>query len=203
MGKIAKKCSFWHLVITLQLKENNRVKKYIEQNPDKKEAYIEHAKFLMRVGEGTEPVIEHENLMPGCIEIPQHYLLDEKANEIEDLLKFVFPEIFGDISEIDLDHERAILCPINKDVDEVNEIALKFLSQSNNSLEIQQFCSADSVQSGSKDTLASFLPIEFINTLTPNGMPNHRLKLFNGYSNNIFKSLIKSFLVFKFSLLSH
>jgi hypothetical protein len=204
MSKIVKKAIFWEQVITLKLKENNRVNKFIASDPDNQRHYIEHAEFLLRVGNGTESEFPHAELAPGCIKVPENYLLDkEKEGSIEELLRFVFPEIFSGISSgvVELDHERAILCPINKvshvscfmyslfsiskffllkDVDEVNEAALKFLTEFNHTLAIETYASADSAVAGSKDTLASFLPTEFINTLTPSGMPSHILKVFSG-----------------------
>ena len=117
VDKIVKKSFFWHLVTTLKLKENNRVKKFVALHPDNAAHYIEHAEFLLRVGNGTEEEYKHKDLMPGCIKIPEKYLLDsENEGTIENLLRFVFPQIFdskGD-NDFNLDHECAILCPINK-----------------------------------------------------------------------------------------
>ena len=68
--------------------------------------------------------------MEGSIKIPEQYVLetngDNEDDDMKNLLKFVYPEIFQDISEVEIDHERAILCPLNKDANQVNEEALKY-----------------------------------------------------------------------------
>ena len=161
------------------------MKRFIQEDPSNEAYYEEYANFLLRVGEGREREIHDENLMEGSIKIPNQFVLDSDEkfpdNDIKNLLKFVYPEIFGDISEVEIDHEKAILCPLNKDSDEVNNVALKYLSQNNTSLSINNYLSADTFDTNSKDTLASFLSTEFINTLSPSGLPSHMIKLFNGY----------------------
>ena len=184
MGKIAKFVSFWSLVHTYKMKENNGVKRFIREDPTNENAYKDHADFLLRVGEGKESVVDDDNLMEGSIKIPEQYVLetngDNEDDDMKNLLKFVYPEIFQDISEVEIDHERAILCPLNKDANQVNEEALKILAENNTSLGINSYLSADTVDANSKDTLASFLSTEFINTLNPPGLPSHFIKLFNG-----------------------
>jgi len=67
---------------------------------------------------------------------------------------------------------KGILTTLNKDVDYLNDIALEKLAGNTATLE-----SADSVISGDELPNENIYPIEFLNTLTPSGMPPHSLQI--------------------------
>ena len=69
-------------------------------------------------------------------------------------------------------HERAIICPINEDVEEINNICLDKIDG-----EAHCYLSADSCVH--KDDEVAF-PTEFINEQTPASCPAHILKLKEG-----------------------
>jgi len=67
---------------------------------------------------------------------------------------------------------KGILTPLNKDVDFLNSIALDKIRSPIIILE-----SADTVFSSDGLQNDNLCPIEFLNSLTPSGMPPHELKL--------------------------
>ena len=66
-------------------------------------------------------------------------------------------------------HERAIICARNQDVEEINNICLNMIDG-----EITECLSADRCLH-KKDEVN--FPVEFINQQTPNGCPQHSLKI--------------------------
>uniref|UniRef100_A0A8C5M9U6 ATP-dependent DNA helicase n=1 Tax=Leptobrachium leishanense TaxID=445787 RepID=A0A8C5M9U6_9ANUR len=83
-------------------------------------------------------------------------------------------EIYGD--HLQPDHisqfeKTAILCPKNCDVDNINEEVLSLLEG-----ESRTYLSTDSIDDESQEDKDNY-PIEFLNELTPSGMPVHKLKL--------------------------
>ena len=81
----------------------------------------------------------------------------------------VFPDLENNISNQSWLEGRAILTPTNKEVDAINEIIMDWLPGESTILS-----SADSLE----DSEDSFrFNTEYINTLRPNGIPNHILTL--------------------------
>jgi len=67
--------------------------------------------------------------------------------------------------------DRAILCPKNEDTFELNDDVLSRLEGDS-----QTYYSVDSIDATDDEERLNF-PVEFLNTLTPSGMPPHELKL--------------------------
>ena len=69
--------------------------------------------------------------------------------------------------------DGCVLAALNEDVDEINDFALnRFPGR------IVEVFSADSA----KEDQEQLYPVEFLNTLQPNGFPNHKLRLKVCYS---------------------
>ncbi len=67
--------------------------------------------------------------------------------------------------------KRAILCPKNEHVQKLNEENLNILDG-----DFHTYLSDDSIDS-TDDTEKKNFPVEFLNSITPSGMPCHKLKL--------------------------
>ena len=88
---------------------------------------------------------------------------------MKNFCKEVFPDLENNISNQSWLEGRAILTPTNKEVDAINEIIMDWLPGESTILS-----SADSLE----DSEDSFrFNTEYINTLRPNGIPNHILTL--------------------------
>ena len=161
----------WVHVQLFPLTENVRIKNA------KSDDAVQYDKFLVDVGEGkieTNPKIEEY-----MIKVPDE--MQSQADDVPGFVKEVFPNLQERI-RIGLEerdslghtwnhfvHERAIICPRNQDVEDINDICLHMMDG-----EITEYLSADKCLH-KKDEVN--FPTEFINEQTPNSCPQHRLKL--------------------------
>ena len=90
---------------------------------------------------------------------------------LKKLILKIFYDINSNYQNKNYIRDRVILTTKNNDVEEINQKILEQIPE-----EIHEFLSADSVED--KETVdQSLYPIEFLNTLTPSGMPPHKLIL--------------------------
>src|SRR6267154_365002 len=118
--------------------------------------------WLIKLGNGE--MTNDKGLPEDIIEIPDHFICQGS----------LINEIFGDSlsgQDIDKYSKIAILSPKNTDVDDINEQVLSLLDET-----IVTYLSADSIDD-SDDKDKENYPIEFLNELTPSGMPVHNMHL--------------------------
>jgi ATP-dependent DNA helicase PIF1 len=101
------------------------------------------------------------------IELPDDILCS--GSTLEDLVEEIFPNLGNDNADLSYMTRRVILTPKNSDVDRINEIVSGKLSGS-----AVVYSSADSIEDEEQSHL---FPVEFLNSLTPNGLPSHKLSL--------------------------
>nr|XP_047131763.1 uncharacterized protein LOC101240932 [Hydra vulgaris] len=146
------KCSLqWQWVQKFTLTENMRVR----------DGEGDFSEWLLKLGCGTIPGKE-EDPFKGCIEIPQQCIIRENESIVE--------KIFGDAQQDDY-AKRVILTPTNVDSLSMNEEVLERLHG-----EVKTYLSADQIDTDDLHERNNF-PVEFLNSLTPSGMPTHCLKL--------------------------
>nr|XP_047146316.1 ATP-dependent DNA helicase pif1-like [Hydra vulgaris] len=146
------KCSLqWQWVQKFTLTENMRVR----------DGEGDFSEWLLKLGSGTIPGKE-EDPFKGCIEIPQQCIIRENESFVE--------KIFGDAQQDDY-AKRVILTPTNVDSLSINEEVLERLHG-----EVKTYLSADQIDTDDLNERNNF-PVEFLNSLTPSGMPTHCLKL--------------------------
>jgi ATP-dependent DNA helicase PIF1 len=142
--------------------------KYIHQNIAKRctinitgdQAF---SNYLLDVGNGRHPILN--DLGEFRTRIPEEFISKEKG--LRNFCRSVFGNLENNYQNGQWLASRAIICPTNSEVDRVNELILKEFPG-----EEQMYKSCDSVQEN-----AHQYPLEFINRLTPSGMPPHRLLL--------------------------
>nr|XP_047141267.1 uncharacterized protein LOC101235929 [Hydra vulgaris] len=146
------KCSeHWQYVQRFSLTENMRVQIGEE----------EFSQWLLKLGSGTLPV-KPEDPLRGCIEIPEQCFVNDN--------EFIAEKIFGGTEEADYAN-CAILTPTNIDLLAINEEVLDRLPG-----DTKIYLSSDSIETDDHNEIYNF-PVEFLNSLTPSGMPVHCLKL--------------------------
>nr|XP_047142924.1 uncharacterized protein LOC124817156 [Hydra vulgaris] len=146
------KCSLqWQWVQKFTLTENMRVR----------DGEGDFSEWLLKLGSGTIPGKE-EDPFKGCIEILQQCIIRENESIVE--------KIFGDAQQDDY-AKRVILTPTNVDSLSINEEVLERLHG-----EVKTYLSADQIDTDDLNERNNF-PVEFLNSLTPSGMPTHCLKL--------------------------
>ncbi|KAG5560902.1 hypothetical protein RHGRI_004059 [Rhododendron griersonianum] len=121
--------------------------------------------FLLRIGNGEEKTTGDE-----MVEIPSKMLIkiEENDNPENALISAVYPSIQQNSESAEYITKRAILAPKNETVDILNEKLITFFPS-----EARIFWSYDEAI----DDTHNYYPEEFLNTLTPNGLPPHKLVL--------------------------
>ncbi|XP_073295870.1 ATP-dependent DNA helicase PIF1-like [Primulina huaijiensis] len=123
--------------------------------------------FLLQIGSGIEPTDSEGN-----IKIPDEMIIKYSKNDEESyevmLINHTFPNLKENAESTEYMTSRAILTSINEYVDKLNEKIIHFFQG-----EGKTYASFDETV----DDTHNFYPQEFLNTLTPNGMPPHRLVL--------------------------
>ena len=168
-----KKSPLWRFFTVFELNENMRI------GQDQSLQHFD--RWLLKLGNGELRTVGE----PDSIQIPPENLTeiqdDSRINIKESLMQFVekiFPDIGANFRApeqqwISWIAERAILTPKNRSVDEINAIVIQDLLPG----EAIVLSSADSTCDPKDSTR---FPIEFLNKLTPAGLPPHRLYLKKG-----------------------
>ena len=127
--------------------------------------------FLLKMGEGKIEV--DSDLGDDYIKLPDDIVFDKTT--FNELISEIFKDINTKYQTNDYNDyikDRVILSTKNNDVEEINQQVLEIIPDQSK----YEYFSADSVQA--KDEVDSSLyPLEFLNTLTPSGMPPHKLVL--------------------------
>ena len=118
----------------------------------------EFSEFLLRLGSGQLPLKQNEPYQ-GTIQIPNECALQDN----------IVASIFSDFN--DNLTGRVILTPTNDAALEINEQIINQLPG-----ELKTYFSVDSVVSDDDEEVQLY-PLEFINSLTPSGMPPHILNV--------------------------
>ncbi|KAG2678886.1 hypothetical protein I3760_11G025000, partial [Carya illinoinensis] len=144
----------WSILKKIKLTKNMRAR----LDPD-------FSHYLIEVGNGNAPITIDEN-----IEIPKEMTIPY-TNDL-DSLNSLLDAVFGNISNypdnlIEMSN-RAVLTPKNRSVDEINTILInKFPG------DVVRYYSFDETIDVSEQGIME----DFLNTLTPNGLPPHELLL--------------------------
>ncbi len=175
--------NIWQHVRVFKLHTNMHVQRLLVQggahahaNATRQQAF---ADYLQRVGEGAERV--YPSIGEDSILIPHDMCCNGPT--MADLIE----EVYGTLSSI-VEYatrsayiiERAILTPLNKDVDALNKFIddkYAFTKHDGSPTQHCVYYSADSVVHGEQHGI---YPIEFLNTLSFSGVPPHELHLQKG-----------------------
>ena len=166
------KSYLWQYIKVMHLTENMRVKLSGDPNA------VEFDEFTLNLGDGDVEAINGTDL----IEIPEEMCLNiepntkDGPNNEKDAMKklsdFVYPNLKKNFSKFGWMKGRAILAPTNIQVNQINDLLTDILP-------------GVPVVLSSSDSLIDpndfqRFNIEYLNSLAPNGLPNHRLFLKHG-----------------------
>ncbi|KAF8114926.1 hypothetical protein N665_0031s0016 [Sinapis alba] len=128
--------------------------------------------WILKVSKGK---IAEPNDGEADIEIPPVFLITDADNHLEAISK----AIYGDFASLQQNketqffQERAILCPINEDVNIINEYMLHMLDGEENI-----YISANSIDPSDTNSVNyEALGPDLLNTINISGLPNHSLRL--------------------------
>uniref|UniRef100_UPI00358E1883 ATP-dependent DNA helicase PIF1-like n=1 Tax=Myxine glutinosa TaxID=7769 RepID=UPI00358E1883 len=126
----------------------------------------EFSKWLLSVGNGTVETIPDSDL----IRLPDRICVEDNISLAE--------AVFGNLNEIHSNYDalaqRAVLCPKNESTFVINDEILDAFPG-----EEKTYFSADSIVCDDPEEALNY-PMEFLNQLTPSGMPLHKLRLKDG-----------------------
>ena len=147
----------WNIVKRLRLTRNMRA------NPGQDD----FTSFLLDMGQGNLP-LKNTTPFAESIEIPYHFISSQ--NIVDD----IFPQdgIAQDPSSL---IKRAILCPTNREASSINSIVFNRLPG-----EQRVYSSVDSIVDLQDVEERESYTVEFLNSLTPSGMPDHNIFLKQG-----------------------
>ncbi|KAG7958763.1 hypothetical protein I3843_10G033700, partial [Carya illinoinensis] len=144
----------WSSLIKIKLTENMRSR----LDPD-------FCRYLIEVGNGNEPITVND-----MIKIPVEMLIqyNNDVESLNSLLEAIFEDISNYSNNLIEMTNRAILTPKNHSVDEINAIIIeKFPGDM-----VRYYSFEETI-----DTYEQGVMEDFLNTLTPNGLPPHELLL--------------------------
>jgi len=123
------------------------------------------SEYLLRIGNGTEETIGDD-----YVRLPNDIVIGytEADESVQTLIQHVFPSLEANATSAPYMSTRAILSTKNEHVDKLNAMMID-----NFPGEAMVFHSFDSVD----DDSHNHYPIDFLNSITPNGLPPHELKL--------------------------
>lgn len=159
----------WRSVKKIQLTTNMRVNLTTDEQIQK------FAHQLLKIGEGKMQLLNGTN----NIAFEQDFC--QMVPSVRHLIQKVFPNILKNHNNIKWLFERAILAPTNENVEKINHQILQLIPG-----EIVKYQSIDTV---TNEEESIHFPMEFLNSLQPDGMPPHVLNLKVGSSFMIIRNL--------------
>jgi ATP-dependent DNA helicase PIF1 len=123
-----------------------------------------YSNFLLRIGNGLE-----ESNANDYVRLPSDLMVEYKSKDsIVILINHVFPNLKGDCTSSEYMRERTILSTRNEHVDAMNDRVIKQFPGDEH-----VYFSHDIVDDDTTNTY----PLDFLNSITPNGLPPHILRI--------------------------
>jgi hypothetical protein len=167
----------WQHVVLLKLHINMRL-----QNPalvgNQRDELDIFSKWVLAVGDGTLPVekMGDEN-EASWVTIPDDLLIHTEGDKISAVVSEVYPDLLAKYQDPAYLASRAIVCPNNSTVDEINKYIVSLLPGDS-----VQYISCDTI-SKTSEPIPDFdilYPPEFLNSIEASNFPCHKLVLKKG-----------------------
>ncbi|XP_020876690.1 ATP-dependent DNA helicase PIF1-like [Arabidopsis lyrata subsp. lyrata] len=163
--------SLWNSCQVLSLTKNMRLT--VESDPLEVDIIKEFSEWILKLGDGK---LSEPNNGEAEIDIPEDMLLKDSLDPINSIALSTYPSLLQNLDDGDYFKDRAILCPTNDVVDEVNNYIMDLLPG-----ESHQYYSSDKIcSSDSSRTRDDGISTEYLNSIRCSGLPNHLLKLKKG-----------------------
>lgn len=164
-----KRSYLWKHFEVFELTQNMRLS-CMSNNPLEKKKVAEFADWILNVGDGANTTDEGDE----WIKIPRELLLEKGEDPKETIVRSIYPNLLQNYQKREFLEERAIMCPRNETVDEINKyIMSQIQGEEVTYLSCDTVCRATTNNSDMED----MYPTEFLNSLSFPGIPNHELKL--------------------------
>ncbi|CAN1174080.1 ATP-dependent DNA helicase PIF1 [Linum perenne] len=131
--------------------------------------------WVLAVGDGKIPPIIHQtNSAMDLIEIPEQFIIVHSPTPVADIVARVYPDFTKNYQSVAYIRTRAIVTPTNQVVSDINDYVLTRIPG-----DAKTYLSSDTLATTGPNQQRMELeyPTEFLNSLTFNGMPEHRLQV--------------------------
>nr|ABA93595.1 hypothetical protein LOC_Os11g28660 [Oryza sativa Japonica Group] len=144
---------------------------------ERKDIY-DFSQWVLAVGNGSLPMIARENeSCPTWITIPDDLLVMTNGDKISAIVNEVYPDFLHSYKDIEYLASRAIVCPNNITVDEINDYVIGLIPG-----DPRIYLSCDTISKCS-ELIPDFdllYPPEFLNSINATNFPTHKLILKEG-----------------------
>lgn len=167
-SKLWSHCKVFYLHINMRLLSSNMSTNDLERARS-------FALWLLDVGDGKlEGLRLFDTLDPNWIKIPKSMLVPNEFDNHSSIILYVYVNFQLKYAEHQYLRERAIVTPKNEDTDIINNAVAEMVPG-----EFFTYYSADTIQETGNvsDVLRDMYPPDYLNLLTPNGLPSHQLSL--------------------------
>ncbi|KAK9075082.1 hypothetical protein SSX86_003401 [Deinandra increscens subsp. villosa] len=164
----------WIQFKIFRLTENLRLRQP-NLDPFKRHELTQFSAWLLDIGNGTINIPSNMNSNDTkIIEIPNKFLIPYTDSALQELITYIYDNSTLTNPTAETLSQKAIVCPKNETVDEINDIVLKMTSGN-----MTTYFSTDTVvphvtNEGETEIL---YPTEYLNSLQFSGLPPHRLEL--------------------------
>jgi hypothetical protein len=169
--------NLWQHVTLLKLQTNMPLQNPLLEGNQRVELES-FSKWVLSIGDGTAPDEKRgDKHEASWVTIPEDLLIHTEGEKIPALVSEVYPDLLSNYRDREYLASRAIVCPNNQTVDEINKYIVSLLP-------------GDSVQYTSCDTIIKtseqipdfdlVYPAEFLNSIEVNNFPAHKLVLKKG-----------------------
>ncbi|XP_020081827.1 uncharacterized protein LOC109705509 [Ananas comosus] len=168
------KSYIWDVCKVFRLSTNMRLLK-CPSNDMSKEELAKFAKWILDLGDGKLNAIKLDNEEEATwITIPDDLLIKTNGDGVKDIISAIYGDIQENYNKVSYLRDRAIITPMNETTDEINKYVLSLLPN-----EEKVYLSSDSLCKSSRNAEDNdvLYPVDFLNSLKFNGVPNHELKL--------------------------
>jgi len=138
----------------------------------------EFSQWILQVGEGRLPSVAKDGESePTWIKIPRDLLLHTDGDKLQCIVQSTYPELNTRYSDSTYLGQRAILTPTNELADTVNDYVVSLIPGNH-----KEYLSSDNIakSTGPHEAYDLMYPVEFLNSLTGNNFPHHRIVLKKG-----------------------
>ncbi|XP_066162009.1 uncharacterized protein [Oryza sativa Japonica Group] len=179
----------WKHVALLSLNINMRLLNPMLPDNQKKELH-DFSQWVLAIGNGTLPMTakEGENY-PAWITIPDDLLVMTSGDKIAAIVHEVYSDFLTCYRDIEYLASRAIVCPTNTTVDEINDYIIGLVPGDS-----RVYLSCDTI-SKSSEQIPDFdllYPLEFLNSINATNFPTHKLVLKEGVVVMLLRNLNQS-----------
>jgi hypothetical protein len=164
----------WRHVTVLSLKENMRLNRPGLSAVDREELSA-FSRWILDIGNGDIPGNARDGEDSGSwIKIPDDLILRPTSSNVDAAIESVYDSFFFNYSSTQYLADRAIMCPTNTVVDEINDVVFTRVPGCS-----RRYLSCDSISKSTNHVSDAELlyPPEFLHFVKPNNFPHHQLDL--------------------------